>query len=155
MRTSSDLSGQPIAVRQDHISYAAAAAVVEAGLAKARELGEKSTVSVTDPSGGIIALGRMDGVQAGTIKAATGKAYYSARSGRTTQDFIENRLVKDEVLWRAVSSNPDTFLVPGGFPLIHDGVCIGGVGVSGGKYQDDVKIAEAAAEFFAGLVVDR
>ena len=149
------MENEPLVVRQDRISYTAALAVVLAGIARAKELAIDVSVCVTDPSGGIVAAVRMNGTHAATINAARGKAYYSARSGRTTQDFVENRLVKDEVLWRALSSNNETFLVPGGFPLLVDGACIGGVGVSGGKYEDDVKIGEAAAAHFGAVVEGR
>jgi uncharacterized protein GlcG (DUF336 family) len=133
------------------ITYATARLVVDAGIAAATEMGERVSVCVTDPTGGIVAAGRMDGAAASTVDAARGKAFYSARSGRTTEDFIEKRLRHDEVLWKAVSKSQDTFLVPGGFPLLCNGASVGGVGVSGGKYQDDVKVAAAAAAAFDDL----
>ena len=137
-----------LVMRQDRVTYRGAMAAIEAGIARARELGLEATISVVDVSGGIVAVARMDGPGASTVNAATGKATYSGTRGRTTEDFIESRLKHDDVLFRAVSQNPTTFLVPGGYPLMADGRCVGGVGVSGGKYQDDVKIAEAAVEGF-------
>ena len=58
----------------------------------------------------------------------------------------------DDVLFRAVTQNPTTFLVPGGYPLMVAGRCVGGVGVSGGRHQDDVKIAEAAVAGFDAAI---
>jgi uncharacterized protein GlcG (DUF336 family) len=135
-------------MRQDRVTYKGAMAAIEAAIAKAEELGLTATISVVDVGGGIVAVARMDGPSASTVNAATGKATYSGTRGRTTEEFIETRLKHDDVLFRAVSQNPTTFLVPGGYPLTADGRCVGGVGVSGGKYQDDVKIAEAAVSGF-------
>jgi uncharacterized protein GlcG (DUF336 family) len=145
----------PHVIRRDQVSYAAARALVDVGLAKAEQLSLRVSICVTDASGGAIVVARMDGIQASTVNAARGKATYSARSGRTTQDFIEARLQDDEVLFKAVSKDPDTFLVPGGFPLLVDGQSVGGVGVSGGLYAEDVVVAEtAAASFHAAVAAD-
>ena len=137
-----------LVMRQDRVTYRGAMAAIDAGIAEAEELGLEATISVVDVSGGIVAVARMDGPGASTVNAATGKATYSGTRGRTTEDFIETRLKHDDVLFRAVTQNPTTFLVPGGYPLMVEGRCVGGVGVSGGKYQDDVKIAAAAVAGF-------
>jgi uncharacterized protein GlcG (DUF336 family) len=34
----------------------------------------------------------------------------------------------------------------GGYPIILDGECLGGIGVSGGDWQQDADIAQAALE---------
>jgi uncharacterized protein GlcG (DUF336 family) len=137
-----------LVMRQDRVTYKGAMAAINAGIAKAEELELTATISVVDISGGIVAVARMDGPGASTVQAATGKATYSGTRGRSTAEFIESRLKHDDVLFRAVSQNPATFLVPGGYPLMAGGRCVGGVGVSGGKYQDDVKVAEAAVAGF-------
>lgn len=145
-------STNPLVIRRDQVSYAAARDIVDVALAKAAELSLTVSICVTDPSGGIVLAARMDGVQASTVNAARGKATYSGRSGRTTQDFVDTRLKGDDVLFKAVSKDPDTFLVPGGFPLLVDGLSVGGVGVSGGLYTEDVVVAETAAQSFAAAI---
>jgi glc operon protein GlcG len=137
--------------RQDHVTYAAAAAAIEAGLRKAEELGMRIAIVVTDANGGMVAVARMDGASMNTHKGALGKATASASLGRSTEDFLENRLKKDEALWRAISANPDSFIVPGGYPLVVDGRTVGAVGVSGGRHEDDSQVARAAMERFDEL----
>jgi len=137
--------------RQDHVTYAAAMEAINAGLEKAAELGMRVAIVVTDANGGMVALARMDGASMNTYKGALGKATSSASLGRSTEDFLENRLKKDEALWRAISSNPDSFIVPGGYPLIADGRTVGAVGVSGGRHEDDSQVARAAVERFEQL----
>ena len=139
---------------QRHVTYAAAAEALAAGLAKAAELGINAGVVVTDASGEIVAAGRTDGASPKVWRGGLMKATAAAGMGRSTKEFLEKRLMKDEVLWRAMSANPETFLVPGGVPLLYEGKSVGAVGVSGGHYDDDTKVAEAAAARFAELVGD-
>ena len=40
--------------------------------------------------------------------------------------------------------------MPGGQPIRHDGVCIGGIGISGGNAEQDETIARAGLEALAG-----
>lgn len=135
---------------QGHVTAAGADAAIAAGLAKATELGVRIGISVVDANGFIQAFARMDGAPARVEEGASGKARFAASLGRSTGDFIEQRLRHDEVLWRAMSTATDVFIVPGGFPLLHDGRPVGGVGVSGSKHEIDSQVAEAAANAFNG-----
>jgi cob(I)alamin adenosyltransferase len=135
-----------------HVTYEAAAEVVRAGVQIGRDRGLSVTVVVTDVSGGVVAAGRLDGAHARTLDFARGKATYSAASGKTTAWFVEHRLEPNEVLWKALSEDPATFLVPGGMPLHHGGQSVGGVGVSGGAYHEDVIVAEACAAHWDALL---
>jgi uncharacterized protein GlcG (DUF336 family) len=133
---------------QGHVTTAGADLAVAAGVAKAAELGVRVGISVVDANGFLQAFTRMDGAPARVEEGASGKARFAASIGRSTGDFIEARLRHDEVLWRAMSGGTDVFIVPGGFPLVHDGRPVGGVGVSGSKHELDSQVAEAAAEAF-------
>ena len=140
---------------QRNVTYAAAAEALRAALAKAEELGVGAGVVVTDKGGEIVAAGKTERAGAKAWRGGLMKATAAAGLGRSTEDFLEQRLKKDEVLWRAMSANPETFLVPGGVPLIYDGVAVGAVGVSGGHYADDAKVAQAGADRFAELAAQR
>lgn len=136
---------------QRHVTYGAAAEALKAGLAKASELGVNAAIAVTDASGELVTVGRTDGANPRAWRGALGKATAAAGLGRSTREFLDKRLKQDEVLWRAMSANPDTFFVPGGCPLLVEGRSVGAVGVSGGHYDDDERVAMAAAERFAEL----
>lgn len=133
---------------QGHVTYDAAAIVVARGLERATELGANIGISVVDANGYLVAFARMDGAPARVEEGASGKARFAASLGRSTGDFIETRLKHDEVLWRAMSTSTDVFIVPGGFPLLHGGRPVGGVGVSGSKHEIDAQVAEAAASTY-------
>ena len=47
----------------------------------------------------------------------------------------------------ALAAGPERWTaMEGGVPVLADGQCIGGVGVSGGDWATDLRIAKAAAE---------
>jgi uncharacterized protein GlcG (DUF336 family) len=140
---------------QRHVTLAAARAAIDAGLAKAAEIGVNVGLVVVDASGEMVASARMDKAGARTWMGGMAKAKVAASMGRSTEDFLEQRLKKDEVLWRALSGNPDAMFVPGGFPLLVDGKSVGGVGASGGHYNDDAKVAKAAADRFHELLAQQ
>ena len=131
-------------VRRGQVSYESAAAMVSAGIEEARRRGLSVSVCITDPAGGVIAVGRMDGAHAGTAEYAQRKAHFSGRTGLATEDYVHGRLVNDEILWRALSPDPGIFLTPGGAPITIDGETVGGVGVSGAPYKTDAALARAA-----------
>lgn len=134
-----------------HVTYAAAAESIQAGLAKARELGINAGIVVTDAIGEIVVTARTDGANPRAWRGGLAKATVAAGMGISTETFLEKRLKQDEVLWRALSGNPDTMFVPGGVPLLIDGRSVGAVGVSGGHYTDDAKVAQAVADRFTEL----
>jgi glc operon protein GlcG len=138
--------------RPPQVGYHAAAAAVEAGLARSRELGMNCAIVVTDANGEIVAVARTDGASANTYRGALGKAKGAAVLAMSTADYLERRLLHDEILYRALSADPELFLVPGGFPLEAEGTVVGGVGVSGGLHADDAKVAQAAVTRFAEMV---
>ncbi|MBI5089697.1 MAG: heme-binding protein [Actinobacteria bacterium] len=148
------MSHEPIAPvhRAPQVSYHAARAAIAAGLAECTRIGMNCAIVVTDPAGEMVAVARTDGASGNTYSGALGKARTAAVLGASTEDYLEQRLLHDEVLYRALTADQQTFLVPGGFPLLVDGVVVGGVGVSGGLHEDDAKVARAAMERFAELV---
>jgi uncharacterized protein GlcG (DUF336 family) len=138
--------------RPPQVSYAAAHAAIAAGIEECVRIGMNCAIVVTDPSGEMVAVARTDGASGNTYRGALGKAKTAAVLGCSTEEYLERRLFQDEVLYRALTADDETFLVPGGFALIVDGAVVGGVGVSGGLHADDAKVARAAMERFESLV---
>ena len=138
--------------RPAQVSYHAAHAAIAAGLEECARIGMNCAIVVTDPAGEMVAVARTDGASGNTYRGALGKAKTAAVLGCSTEEYLEQRLLKDEVLYRALTADDETFLVPGGFALIVDGQVVGGVGVSGGLHADDAKVAKAAMERFESLV---
>jgi len=140
--------------RPAQVSYHAAHEAIAAGLTECARIGMNCAIAVTDPSGEMIAVARTDGASGNTYRGALGKAKTAAVLGCSTAEYLERRLLTDEVLYRALTADEETFLVPGGFALVVNGKVVGGVGVSGGLHADDAKVARATMERFEAIVAE-
>jgi uncharacterized protein GlcG (DUF336 family) len=83
------VGGSPMAVvvKKHSISSELAQRMVNAAVAKARELGVNENVAILDDGGNLKAFSRMDGASMPTIEIAQKKAY-TALFGVSTQDFF-------------------------------------------------------------------
>lgn len=113
-----------------------------AAAAEAEALKNKWAVSIAivDDGGHLLWLQRLDG--AGPISAhiAPGKAHTAALGRR------ESRVYEEMINGGRVSflSAPGLeAMLEGGVPIVKDGQCIGAVGVSGVKSNEDAQIARA------------
>jgi len=129
-------------VQRGSISSQAAALMLEAAIAKATEIQVPAVIAVVDESGQLKAFTRMDGAPLLSIQIAQDKAYTAAAFGLATHqwfDFIK----EDPPLLHGITKTPRLIVFGGGYPVSIDGSVVGGIGVSGGHYSDDMKIAEA------------
>src|SRR6202163_2515874 len=74
-------------VKKHSISFELAQKMVDASLAKAKELGVSENVAIVDDGGNLKAFGRMDGAPILSIQMAQNKAY-TALFGVSTQEFF-------------------------------------------------------------------
>lgn len=139
-------------VTRSHITYEAATQVIAAGLAKAAELNTGAAIVITEGTGEIVAVASTPGVNPRGWRGGLAKASAAAGLGISTEMFLDKRLKQDEVLWKALSNNPERMFVPGGIPFKVNGETVGAVGVSGGHYADDVKVAQAVVDAFNELL---
>ena len=120
---------------------------IEAGMAKARELGFRVAIAVVDDGGHLVASHRMDGAVWIVPEIARGKATAAAAFRSTTLD-LEDRFTKRLLFATNVAALGVAPLVfgKGGVPLVEDGSIVGAVGVSGAvPAENDHLIADAAA----------
>jgi uncharacterized protein GlcG (DUF336 family) len=117
--------------------------IVNRAVAQALEDGGAFVVSVVDESGVQKAFARMDGAPLLSVQVAQDKAYTAAGFLMPTDgwfDFIKG----DEPLRVGAPTGIDRLVVfGGGYPITVDGAVIGGVGVSGGHYSQDMAVAQA------------
>jgi len=117
--------------------------MVNAAVAKARELGVTENVAILDDGGNLKAFSRMDGAPVPTIEIAQNKAY-TALFGVSTQDFF-NFIQGDPSLLAGIPTLARVAAWGGGFPIKVDGEIVGAIGVSGAPMvQNDVDCATAA-----------
>ncbi|WP_019874082.1 GlcG/HbpS family heme-binding protein [Sporichthya polymorpha] len=122
------------------------AGAAEAAIAAAREaatgMGKPMSIAVTDESGALVAFCRMDGAPLLSVDLAQDKAYTAISFGIPTHawhDFIKD----DPPLATGIPTVRRLVVFGGGYPIVIDGEMVGGIGVSGGHYTDDMKVAEA------------
>jgi glc operon protein GlcG len=129
------------------LTHAGARAMVAAALAEAAKAGVVVTCAVCDAGGHIIAIERMDGGRFHTVHSATTKAVCAASNKRptTAKGAAGQALDVAHALGLALAAGPERWTaMEGGYPVLLDGECIGGVGVSGADWDTDARLARAA-----------
>jgi glc operon protein GlcG len=124
-----------------------AKAMLAAAVSKAEALGIAVTVAIVDAGGHLIVLERMDGGRFHTVHSSTTKAVTAASNRRptTTRGAQGQELDTVHAIGLSLAAGPDRWTaMEGGFPIEVDGECVGGIGVSGGDWQQDEAIAQAA-----------
>lgn len=135
------------------ITQSAADRLLDAATAKAEEIGVPMALAVVDESGAVKALRRMDGAPLPSIEIATNKAYTAAGFSLPTHnwfDFIKT----DPPLLHGFVHTPRLVVFGGGFPVQEGGQTIGAIGVSGGHYEQDMVVAQAALAALDGPPAD-
>jgi uncharacterized protein GlcG (DUF336 family) len=126
------------------ISQAEAEMCVAAATKQAAALGIRVSVAVVDEGGYLVELSRMDGAPALSPQLAEAKAAGAAVMGRPG-DVLADNYEKRPGFFAAASSLARRPLVPGlgSVLVIRDGRLMGAIGVSGGRPEQDLEIANA------------
>ena len=132
-------------LQQQTVSLADARRVIEAGEARAAEIGQPVNIAVVDAGGSLVAHVRMDGAWIGSVDISIKKAYTARAFDLPTADLAENAQPGGQFYGIDASNNGRIMIFAGGVPLQADGTVVGAVGVSGGQGEQDQAIAEAAA----------
>ena len=100
------------------------------------------TIAIVDDSGAALLVERMDGAGPISAEVAMGKARTSAATRRPTK-FWEDR-TKERPAFLTFPSGGVLF--QGGLPIMHQGECVGAIGVSGVQSHEDEQIAKAGVD---------
>ena len=122
------------------LEFADVKAIAAAAEAEALKHNWAVSIAIVDDGGHLLWFQRMDGAAPISAHIAHGKARTSAMGRR------ETKIYEDMINGGRVSflSAPDLKgLLEGGVPIMKDGQCIGAVGVSGVKSNEDAQIARA------------
>ena len=97
------------------------------------------SIAVLDDGGFLLAFLRMDGAAPISAEVAIGKAHTSALTKRPSK-FFEDR-VKERPGF--VTFPTPGVMFQGGVPIVHQGECVGAIGVSGVQSHEDEQVAQA------------
>ena len=126
--------------------------MLAAARAKAEELGVKQTICICDDGGHPIAVHRMTGARLTGVEIAIAKAFTAAGHQRATHLFNEppnGPALPGNEAFGINQMHPGKFAIfVGGFPIVHEGQVIGGVGISGGNGEQDKAVGAAALKAF-------
>jgi uncharacterized protein GlcG (DUF336 family) len=123
--------------------------MVRSAHAHAAQLDIAVTAVVVDPSGRMIALGRMDRARPITVEIALNKAYTAASFQQPTRDLTT---VAGQAWFQSLVVSSNGRIMPGGgaLPVVEGGNIVGAIGVAGGTDDQDHKCAEVALASYTG-----
>ena len=121
-------------------------------LARARQLSLPVAIVAVDRGGHIVTALRRDLAPYMVIETARRKAATAAAMNSPTT-MVAEFAASDAIVQNALHNTPDILAVPGGVPIVIDGVCVGGIGVAGGHYSEDHEVLDWAVTQFAGREV--
>ncbi len=131
------------------LTRAGARKMMDSATKSAEQAGVAIAVAIADSGGHLIMLERMDGGRFHTVHSSTTKAVCAASNKRptTAKGAAGQDLDTSHAIGLALAAGPERWTaMEGGYPVIIDGECIGGIGVSGGDWSFDDRVAREAVE---------
>jgi uncharacterized protein GlcG (DUF336 family) len=125
------------------INVEAAQRLIAAAEAKAQAMGKPMCIAVVDSDGTLKAFSRMDGAPLLSVQIAQDKAFTAISfGGLATHEWFE--FVKNDApLLHGIIKTDRLIVFGGGYPIKTEDGIVGGIGVSGGHYTDDMEVAQA------------
>src|ERR1700741_3183093 len=127
--------------------------IKNAALKAAEQAGIPITVPVVDAGGTLLVLERMEGGKFHSVHSATTKAVCAASNKRNTGSTgaVGQSLDVLHALGLALAAGPERWTaMEGGCPIMVGNECLGGVGVAGGNWEFDEKVAREAVAAIKG-----
>jgi glc operon protein GlcG len=119
--------------------------ITAAAEAEARKNNWNVCIAILDDGGHLLHLARMDGASPANARIAVEKGRTAAETRRSTKAWQERIAKRPELL-----NMPQVTPVQGGLPIMVEGVCVGGVGISGVQSHEDEQIAAAGIKAITG-----
>jgi uncharacterized protein GlcG (DUF336 family) len=131
------------------LTLAGARKMMDTATERAHKAGHAIAVAIVDAGGHPLLIQRMDGGRFHTVHSSTTKAVCAASNMRptTTKGAAGQSLDTAHALGLALAAGPERWTaMEGGYPILFDGICVGGIGVSGATWELDDQLAREAVE---------
>jgi glc operon protein GlcG len=125
---------------KSYLESADVKAILQAAEAEAVANNWNVAIAVVDDGGHLLGFQRLNGTPAVSAHIAQAKANTSALGCRESKIYED---VINQGRTSFLSAPAISGLLEGGVPIMKDGACIGAVGVSGVKSNEDAQIAKA------------
>ncbi|MDX2331436.1 GlcG/HbpS family heme-binding protein [Campylobacter hepaticus] len=133
-------------VKEPILTHQMVKGILELAQKEARKEGFNVSITIVDKSGQILAVLRDENAGVHTLSASYKKAYTAVSQKRETGQILKG--VKEGIIPEDIRYLDDKFsIMPGGVPIMLDGIVIGGIGVGDAHLEQDVKIAKAGLKF--------
>jgi len=122
---------------------------LQGAVRKAQEMGIPMSIAVVDEGSHLLGFARTDQGKPHTIRIAETKARAAASNRLPTGKISSTGHPVDDHMAIALplAAGTDIYLTfKGGLPIIIEGHCVGGVGVSGGTGDQDAEVAKAGID---------
>jgi glc operon protein GlcG len=129
------------------LTSAGARKMMHTAITIAEREGIPISVAIADAGGHLVLFERMDGGRFHTIHSSTTKAVCAASNKRPTspKGAQGQPLDTSHAIGLALAAGVERWTaMEGGYPVIVEGECIGGIGVSGGTWEFDDRVAREA-----------
>ncbi|MBI3916147.1 MAG: heme-binding protein [Betaproteobacteria bacterium] len=140
------------------LTLAGAKKMMDTAVGGAERSGHAIAVAIVDAGGHPVLVQRMDGGRFHTVHSSTTKAVCAASNKRptTAKGAAGQNLDTMHALGLALAAGAGRWTaMEGGYPIIVDGECVGGIGVSGATWElDDQFAREAVAAIGATFKID-
>ena len=123
--------------------------VLTAAEAKAAEIKVPQNIAIVDEGAHLLLFSRMDGAKLSSVEVALTKARSAALRRAPTGPTPAAEPTLMNSLGLALATDDRLTCLRGGLPLMVDGQCVGGIGVSGGPEADDVLVGQAGVDALA------
>lgn len=120
--------------------------MLTAAKAKASEIGIPMCIAITDDAGNLIAFERMDGGKVTSTTIAIDKSYTASGAKKATHEYGDASQPGKPAYGIASAIGGRLMVVGGGLPVMVDGQCVGGIGVSSGTPVQDMEVAQAGLD---------
>jgi uncharacterized protein GlcG (DUF336 family) len=121
--------------------------IARAAEAEAQRHGWAVSIAIVDEGGHLLWMRRLDGAAPISAQIAPAKAH-TASLGRRESRIYEEMINGGRVSFLSVPLLSG--MLEGGVPIMRDGQCLGAVGVSGVKSNEDAQIARAGIAALGG-----
>jgi len=131
------------------LTLAGAKKMMETVTARAEKAGHAVAAAIVDAGGHPVLVQRMDGGRFHTVHSSTTKAVCAASNKRPTmaKGAAGQDLDPMHALGLALAAGAERWTaIEGGYPILFDGECVGGIGVSGATWDLDDQLAREAVE---------
>jgi uncharacterized protein GlcG (DUF336 family) len=125
--------------------------MLDAAVARSRELGIRVHIAVMDASAELAGWISFDGAPRIAAHTARGKAITAVHTGMSTRrwgDYVASIPAEEQQIIQGIGGYLG---VDGGFPVIEAGIVVGGIGVSGASQALDADVARAALAAIGAL----